>query len=55
MIAHDKALFDHAQLVQNRMCKSKESAISEWLKTKSKEEQLQYLDHHKSFKISEML
>lgn len=45
-IAHDRALFEHAQCVHSHLATAKQIAISEWLKTKSKEEQTQYLSHH---------
>ena len=45
-IAHDRALFEHAQCVQSHLANAKQFAITEWLKTKSKEEQTQYLSHH---------
>jgi hypothetical protein len=45
-LAHDRALFDHAQCVHIHMSKAKQFAIEEWLKSKSKEEQIQYLSHH---------
>ena len=45
-VAHDRALFEHAQCVHSHLATAKEMAVSEWLKTKSKEEQTQYLSHH---------
>lgn len=45
-IAHDRALFEHAQSVHSHVANAKQVAISEWLKSKSKEEQIQYLSHH---------
>lgn len=45
-IAHDRALFEHAQCVHSHVATAKQIAISEWLKSKSKEEQIQYLSHH---------
>jgi hypothetical protein len=46
-IAHDRALFEHAQCVHIHVANAKQIAISEWLQSKSKEEQIQYLNHHK--------
>jgi hypothetical protein len=51
-LAHDRALFDHAQCVHIHMSKAKQFAIEEWLKSKSKEEQIQYLSHHNQQSIA---
>jgi hypothetical protein len=51
-MAHDRALFEHAQCVNSHVANAKQVAISEWLKSKSKEEQLQYLSHHNPPSIS---
>ena len=51
-VAHDRALFEHAQCVHIHVANAKQIAISEWLQSKSKEEQIQYLNHHKPRNIS---
>lgn len=49
-IAHDRALYEHAQCIHAYMAKAKDRAISEWLSSKSKEEQTRYLSHHNQHK-----
>jgi hypothetical protein len=45
-MVHDRALFDHAQKVGAYMHGAKQRAISEWLKSKSEEEQTLYLKNY---------
>ena len=47
VMAHDQALFEHANSVHSSMMSSKQSNVLEWLKSRTDEEQRQYLNYHK--------
>ena len=47
VMAHDQALFEHANSVHSSMTSSRESNVLEWLKSRTDEEQRQYLNYHK--------
>ena len=46
-MAHDQALFEHANYVHASMVSSRQSNVLEWLKSRTDEEQRQYLNYHK--------
>jgi hypothetical protein len=45
-IEHDRILTEHAGIVQANAEKARERAVSDWLKSRTKEEQMQYLSHY---------
>ena len=46
-MAHDQALFEHANYVHASMVSSRQSNVLEWLKSRTDEERRMYLNYHK--------
>lgn len=49
-MAHDQALFEHANYVHASMVSSRQSNVLEWLKSRTDEERRIYLNYHKQDK-----